>query len=309
MIRKKIFQIILVLLVMASNSQSLLSQVDTSKVTISDTANAVPKSFWKIIGAYSFNISESTFTNWSAGGTNQLGLLTFLKPVLIYDDKRWSWETTLDLRYGVQKMADGTSKKTEDVLRMESKLGKRISKNWKLSGLYTLNTQFAPSKSGNEINSAFFAPAYTNLSIGFDYNPNPKLSIYMTPGNVRSTYVFNDSLSAKGSFGVSPGKNLSFNFGPSFLISHKADLFKNFLIDNKLGVFMNLIDGIGNPVVNWDGIITMKINKYLATTFTYNLFYDPDSKVNMYDDNGQITGQAAKIQFKQTLGFGFNIQW
>jgi hypothetical protein len=72
---------------------------------------------------------------------------------------------------------------------------------------------------------------------------------------------------------------------------------------------MNLIDGLGNPVVNWDGIITMKINKYLATTFTFNLFYDPDSKANVYDESGQITGQAAKIQFKQTLGFGFNIKW
>lgn len=309
MIKKQLFRAILVLIFMASNPQSLLSQADTDKVANTDTAKVERKSKWKIIGTYSINISESTFTNWSAGGTNQLGLLTLLKPVLIYDNKRWSWETTFDLRYGVQKMADGTSKKTEDALRMESKLGKRMSKNWKLSGLYTLNTQFAPSKSSNEINSAFFAPAYTNMSIGFDYNPDPKLSIYMTPGNVRSTYVLNDSLSAKGSYGVSPGKKILFNFGPSFLISYKADLFKNFLIDNKLGVFMNLIDGIGNPVVNWDGIITMKINKYLATTFTYNLFYDPDSKVDEYNDTGQIIGQVAKIQFKQTLGFGFNINW
>ena len=69
------------------------------------------------------------------------------------------------------------------------------------------------------------------------------------------------------------------------------------------------MDGIGNPVVNWDIILTMRVNKYIATNFAFNLFFDPDSKPDVKDANGQVTGKVAKVQFKQTLGVDFNYIW
>jgi hypothetical protein len=285
---------------------TLFSQVVNAQ---QDTTSVVPEKLWKFDGTYSFNINESSFTNWVAGGNNQVGLSTILKPTFVYDDKKWSWETDMDFRYGFQKNKSSKGQKSDDVLRMESKLGRRISEKWKFSGFYSINTQFSSSSSDGQLVSTFMAPAYTNLSLGFDYNPNDKISIYMTPWNLRTTYVLNDSLSAKGSFGVTPGKYVVIKMGPSFLIKYKDEFLKNFLIDTKLGVFMNVMDGIGNPVVNWDNILTMKVNKYIATTFAFNLFFDPDSKLDVKDASGQVTGKVAKVQFKQTLGVGFNYKW
>ncbi|MDZ7633960.1 MAG: DUF3078 domain-containing protein [Bacteroidales bacterium] len=301
LITNYIHRAIILLLLTASSSHLVFAQSDSTAIQ--------QKSPWKLDGTYMFNISESTFTNWVAGGTNQIGLATILKPHFVYDNGKLSWSTEIDIRYGLQKQQNSKSRKTEDVLKLETKLGKRLSEDWKFSGLYTISTQFSPSMDGDVLNSAFAAPAYTNLSLGFDYNPKPQLSIYMTPGNIRSTYVFNDTLSSQGAFGVSPGKKYLIKFGPSFLIGYKGELLKNFLVDTKLGVFMNVLDGLGNPVVNWDAIITMKINRYLATTFAANLFFDPDSKVNIYDADGVVTGKVAKIQFKQSIGFGVNIKW
>jgi len=266
--------------------------------------------YWKFDGLYTFTLNESTFSNWVAGGNNQVSTNTILRPVLIYDDNKWSWETELDIRHGLQKIKSDKAKKSEDVLRMQSKIGRRISLNWKFSGMYTINTQARPSYEGEVLKSTFMSPGYTNFSLGFDYTPFKSLNIFISPANIRSTYVLNDSLNAKGEFGITPGKDFMMKFGPSFLISYKDEIFKNILVDTKLGYFQDFFDGeIGDPVVNWDAIISMKVNKFIATTFTFAFFYDKNSKVDIIDENGIVIGKEAKLQFKQSFGFGLNFKW
>jgi hypothetical protein len=131
----------------------------------------------------------------------------------------------------------------------------------------------------------------------------------MTPFNGRTTYVLDDTLSARGEFGITPGKSVLYKFGPSFLMSYKKEVVKNILVDTKLGYFQNILDGLGDPVVNWDAVISMKVTKIIATTFTFGLFYDPDSKIDIKDPDGNITGSEARVQFKQTFGFGVNANW
>ena len=56
----------------------------------------------------------------------------------------------------------------------------------------------------------------------------------------------------------------------------------------------------GNIDVNWDMLISMKINKILSATLNTTLKYDNDVKT--FDDNG--TKHGAKVQFKEILGVG-----
>jgi hypothetical protein len=223
------FRPYLTFVVLIINVNHLFSQADT-------TASAIKK-HWKFEGTFAFNLNESTFTNWVAGGDNQISSTTIIKPHLTFDNNKWSWETSLDIRHGLQKIESNKAKKSDDVLRFDSKLGKRFSKNWKFSGLYTINTQVRPSYDGDKLVSAFMAPCYTNLSLGFDYSPDKSLSIYMTPSNIRSTYVLNDTISARGDFGVTPGSKVLVKFGPSIYISYKDEVFKNIMVDTKLGYF------------------------------------------------------------------------
>lgn len=290
----------------------LLTSILNSASGQTDTISGGPKKPWKFGGTFVFNINESSFTNWVAGGENQLGLATILKPALDFDNKKWSWATDIDFRYGQQKIQSEKPRKNDDSFRFTTKLGRRISKNWKFSGLYTLSTQFFSTydiDNESRLLSTFMAPGYTNLSLGFDYAPNAHLSIYLTPANIRSTYVLNDTLSARGDFGVTPGKKVLVNFGPAAYITYKDEVLKNVLVDTKFSYFQNVIGGPGDPVVNWDAIITMKINKYLSTSFTFTLFYDPDSKIDIKDALGNVTGSEARLQFKQTLGVGLNLNW
>lgn len=274
-----------------------------------DSTQINPQKNWKFDGTFLFHIHESTFTNWASGGENQLASKLLAKPSLTYDNGKWSWENTLDLRYGQQRNTGNVVKKNEDEMVFTSKVGKRFSEKWKFSSLYTFNSQFTPYHENGRIQSEFMAPAYTNLSIGFDYVPGKNYTIYMTPLNMRNTWVFNDSLSARGEYMVKPGSSLRFRFGPSFLITYKGEISKNILLDTKLGYFQDVVDGLGDPVVNWDALFNMKVNKFISASFSFTLFYDEDSKTDVKDTEGNVIGKDAKIQFKQSLGVGLNLVW
>ena len=56
----------------------------------------------------------------------------------------------------------------------------------------------------------------------------------------------------------------------------------------------------GNVDVNWDVLISMKINKVLSATLNMTLKYDNDVKT--FTDEGVERGP--KVQFKEILGVG-----
>ena len=55
-----------------------------------------------------------------------------------------------------------------------------------------------------------------------------------------------------------------------------------------------------NVDVNWDVLISMKINKFLSATINTTLKYDNDVKT--FEEDG--TKRGAKVQFKEILGVG-----
>lgn len=275
----------------------------------SDSTKITEHKNWKFSGTFLFHIHESTFTNWASGGENQLASKLVARPSYVFDNGKWSWVNTLDLRYGQQRNEGNEVKKNDDEIVFISKVGKRFSEKWKFSGLYSFNSQFTPHREDGILKSDFMAPAYTNLSLGFDFNPNDFFSIYMTPLNMRNTWVLDNEMSARGEYKVKPGSIMRFRFGPSFLATWKGEISKNILLDTKLGYFQDVVDGLGDPVVNWDALINMKVNRFISASFSFTLFYDEDSKTDIKDSQGNITGEEARIQFKQSLGVGFNFVW
>ena len=288
-----------------------LVSVPTDSVA-ADSLQAIPEKLWQFSGTAILTFNQSSFSNWVAGGNNQIGLITVLRPRLLFDNRKWSWFTQLDMRFGMQKVSNDRFSKSEDILRFESKLGRQISGLWSFSGIYTVNTQLAPSfnASKERLLSDFMAPGYTNLGLGFDYRRSKVFSLYLSPINMRTTYVLNDSLAQAGEFGVSPGSRVLRRLGPSVLISYKNMIWENVSLDTQLGWFQDLYDRkLLDPVINFDGIVKMQVNKLLAVTLICSLFYDENSKIEVKDEAGNVVDRAAKIQLKQTLGVGLNLRW
>lgn len=92
--------------------------------------------------------------------------------------------------------------------------------------------------------SDLFAPAYLTLALGLDYKPNANFSAFLAPATAKFTIVANDSLSNKGSFGVTPGDKLKSEVGGYIRAIYtkndfKAELLKNVSFTTKIDLFSN----------------------------------------------------------------------
>ena len=266
-------------------------------------------SLWDVGGTFALNFSESSFSNWNAGGTNSIGLNGIFKPHANIDDTLWTWNNAFDLRFGQVKTQGDKIRKSDDLLLFNSKLGRKISAHWEFSGLFTIRTQFAPSyrKSDNKLLSTFMAPGYINLGLGFNYKPKEVLSIYLSPLTSRTTYVLNDTLSQAGDFGVTKGNKVKRQLGFSTLMSYKQEIIKDVGINTDLVLFSNYLNKPQNIVVNWDFVLTLKASKFLTTTFSCALIYDDNVTFEEKDESGNVIKKVPKIQFKQVLGIGISL--
>ena len=56
---------------------------------------------WKCTGVVGLNASATGLVNWSAGGNNNINGVAFGKVRLLYAEDNLSWETNLNLEYGL----------------------------------------------------------------------------------------------------------------------------------------------------------------------------------------------------------------
>jgi hypothetical protein len=111
--------------------------------------------------------------------------------------------------------------------------------------------------------------------------------------------VLNDSLSARGEFGVDPGKKMRFEGGMDLMVSLKKELIKNITLSTTLSTFTAYSD-FGATDVNWDMVLWFKINEFFSANISTQLVYDQD--VNFVNKAGDTYNSA--VQLKEVLGIG-----
>jgi len=153
--------------------------------------------------------------------------------------------------------------------------------------------------------SRFMAPAYLQGALGFEYKPSEVFYAVLSPGAVKLTMVMDDTLSAKGAFGVKAGDKSRLELGGAASIGIKTNVMKNVSLNSTLGLFSNYLENPQNIDVNWNVFILMKINDYLSANLTTQLIYDDDIKTS--DKNGNPEG--AKVQFKEVFGVGLTYKF
>jgi hypothetical protein len=177
--------------------------------------------------------------------------------------------------------------------------------------LIGFKSQFAPgyNSPGDSIYiSNFLAPAYLNISAGMDYKPSDHFTLFISPLAGKMTFVNDEYLSNKGAFGVEPGKEMRPEFGWYMKMMFKHDIMKNVSFQTKLDLFSNHLKNPQNIDVNWDVLISMKINEYLSANLTTTLIYDDDILIAVEQDDGSVREQPA-IQFKEMFGVGFSYKY
>lgn len=161
---------------------------------------------WSCTGVLGLNASATGLVNWAAGGNNNINGVAFGKVRLLYADDNLSWETNLDLEYGLSwiDQEHDPLQKSSDKINFNTKLGWEMAKTWYLTASAGFQSQFAPgrtygvSEAYDPIISKFLAPSYTDISVGIDWKPNTIFSVYISPvaGRLRTVYV-SDALAKK----------------------------------------------------------------------------------------------------------------
>ncbi|MFR9164843.1 MAG: DUF3078 domain-containing protein [Dysgonomonas sp.] len=267
-----------------------------------EEAKPEPKA-WELKGTTGLNFSQTSLTNWSAGGDNSVAGNAYLNGSLIHRSGDWLWENNLALEYGLTYTGSDGTQKSADKIEFSTQLGYSTDKKWYYTVMADFKSQFYkgynyPNK--EHYISKFMAPAYSNISAGMEYRPNEFYSIYFSPVAGKLTFVQDDYLSNQGAFGVDPGDKFMAEFGTYLKAKAEKTIMENVKVITKADFFTAYDSSFGNIDVNWDLLISMKINKYLNASINTSLKYDDD--VNYIDDKGRTRGP--RVQFKEMIGVG-----
>ncbi len=261
---------------------------------------------WKRGGLLSFNVAQGSLSNWAAGGDNfSLTVSGYFNYFIFYRKGRQSWDNNLDVNLGYIQSTSLGSRKNDDRFDYLSKYGYKMDTvgKWYLSGLFNFRSQFFDgytfSSTVGDFSSSFLSPAYIILSAGFDYKPNEKLSLFLSPLTSRSTIVANKVLAEKGVYGIPAGKHGLNEIGAFATINYSNTIAKNVTYKGRLDLFSNYQTNPANVDMFMTNLFSIKINKYFSATYSLDMIYDDD--IRLFGPTQTSPG----LQMKSLIGIGF----
>ncbi|WPQ63905.1 DUF3078 domain-containing protein [Chitinophaga sancti] len=277
------------------------------KKDASDTTNKV----WKKGGMFNLNINQGSLTNWAAGGDKfSFSVASSLSAFAFYKKGKHSWDNVLNLAYGYVNTTSLGGRKSDDLLSITSKYGYDIGKNFYLSGLVDLRSQFTDgylyTDTSKTLSSRFFAPAYLVLSPGIDYKPTDQFSIFFSPVTGRYVFVMDDYLASQGAFGVDTGKHIKSEFGAYLTINTVQTLAKGIVYKGRLDLYSNYRNNPQNVDLYMTNSLNLAVNKHISAVISLDMIYDDDVKSFVNPKTGVM---GPRLQVKEVIGVGFSAKF
>jgi hypothetical protein len=265
---------------------------------------------WRRGGLFSLNLSQVSLTNWSAGGENSIGGNAIVNYFANYKKGKHAWDNSIDLEYGVVKQGKtGKLTKSVDKIEFNTIYGYQASKVWYYGVLANFRSQFTAGynyPNDTTIISNFLAPAYISLALGMYYKPDNSFSLFLSPASVRAIIVKEEVLNQKGAFGVDTGKTARTEFGASIKAILNKDFSADFNLQTSLELYSNYLEKPQNVDVNWQMLMSYKLNKFISATLSAQLIYDDNTKLTFYKKDGiTVDHYGPGVQFREVLGVGF----
>lgn len=297
------------------------SKSDTAK---KDSTNW--QKYWTLTGVVGLNVTQTSFTNWAAGGTNNANGVLFANLNLAYQKGNHSWEAHLQTEIGMMFSTSGRSyvddmgrdketkwRKSSDKIDFSTKYGFEFKKTWFVTISAGFKSQYARGLDYEKFDkgeleqpvyvSNWLSPSYTDLSVGIDWKPKKFLSMYLSPVAGRITTCTVPDQKMRNSYGIDTTLGLAYK--ADLGLTFKAQInytYKNLNIMSNLVLFTpytNKAQPFGNFDVDWDFAISYQFLKVLNVSLMTSLkYYD---QVKITDAKGKT---GPRVQFKEILGVG-----
>jgi len=292
------------LFVQGQNSEKeLVKNTEKAVQRLSDTTGMG----WKFKGDVSFLFNQSNFSNWVAGGENNLSGNLGINYDINYKKKDWTWDNKILASYGLLKTRNADfEKKTDDRFEVNSVLGKKAFGEWYYSFFLNFRTQFTKGfvygkdANGAEIrteNTNFLSPGYLTFGPGLFWKKNDNLKINLAPLTSKLTFVDDFYTSIPGYvdgsyFGVDANKTMRYELGFYGSAYYKFNLMTNVSLENTLNLYTNYLEDPQNVDMDYSLAVVMKVNRYLSANLAFQ---------TIYDDNA-----FRGFQTRQVFGLGVN---
>lgn len=280
-------------------------QIDLAEMQIGD----IRRRHWTYYSEVEINMSQGALANWASGGENSLSLLSNIRYFWNYNKNKTSWENWMHYRFGFMKNGEEEIRKNEDRFELNSKLGQKAFLHWYYTIQFNVLTQLFnsyeyPKDKDRKLVANFMSPGYFNLSLGLDYKPNDRFSLFLSPISGKWNFVRDTANIPVSRYGVEAGKRSKRNAGARMDVRSKVtNLFKLMDINNELNMFYSYDEkdkkkddkDILPLTVNWKMTLSFKINYFMRASIYTELLYDQNS--------------SDKVQFKENLNLGVNFRF
>lgn len=280
---------------------------------------------WKLGGKIYSGFTQTYINDyWSKGGNSSASFLTTFGYDINYSKAKLKWENGVDAKLGlIYYMPDEGSTaprnwhKNSDNVEINSRLGFSAFKEWYYSAEANFKTQFFLGfKNNNELvpNSSLMSPAYLTFSGGFDYKPNKKLSTFLSPLSVKTTYVLNPDVDER-IFGLEEGQTRRTRLGMSGKLDFADQIFEDVTLKTRNSVFINFgrnNDGESQlfkiPDFDTETTLDFKVNQFISTQINMHLIYDKDVESKWTDGSG-VAQSGTRLQVKEFLTIGISFKF
>lgn len=261
---------------------------------------------WTKKGNFSLLFNQSNFSNWAAGGENNLSGNVGINYDFNYKKKDITWDNKVIASFGLVKTKNSPfEKKTDDRLELNSLFGKKAKGLWYYSAILNFKTQIAKGyiyskdSNGAEIRTEttnLLSPGYLTFGPGMLWKKSNNLKLNIAPATSKVTIVNADFTAPnKGYFGVEEGKNLRYELGFYGSGYYKFNLMTNVSLENIVSLYSNYIEKPENIDLDYQVNVVMKINRYMSTNLSMQV---------IYDDNA-FQGFQTRQVFGLAVNFGF----
>lgn len=271
---------------------------------IEDSVVVIPKkpNFWKFYSNSSLEFYQYyNSKNWYKDRTdNYYNMLAVLKMGVSYNNKsKFNWENNLEMRLGFRPYPKDTEhqfKTSEDLIRLNSKVGYRATEHWYYTFSVEGTTQMFRSYYDNsqQVRSDFMSPFSSVISLGMEYKFSWKKlsgSVNMSPIAYNFKSVARKELATQ--HGIKEHHSTYNKFGPFINANYSWQIIDNIHWGGRIYWFSDLTLNY----IEWENTFTFIVNKYIkATLFLYPRF--DDSSPNYKSKNNSY------FMFKQYLSLG-----
>ncbi len=272
---------------------------------------------WKYRTEAALTLNQASLTNWVKGGESNISTSFDITGYADYTNKPYNITSSNfgRIKYGLIASGDKGVRRNLDLLETNSKINHKAFGKFDFSGILLFKTQIA--KGYNYPNdsvavSKFLNPGILTLGFGLDYKPNKNTSINISPVSYKGTYVPDTANIDQTKYGIAADRRSKNEFGASFMISNVYKPNSSVTVTNRLQLFTNYIHNPQNIDVDWEMIVTAKLNWFTDVRLNTHLIFDDDTKTPTYDkENKPVMGpdnqikKTARAQFKELLGFSF----